>query len=393
MTLQPKFHRLAAGQPRRGAMAVFAMLLLSLFIVVAAMGIELGMFMADKAEMQRAADAAALAACWEYTAHLAREVNEPDARTMGRQLASTIINDNWVRSDSLIVDLNNDNADDGDIVFGNFNGFGDPYAEITPTDAGVANAVKVTFQKTQSRNGEVLFTLGRLLGLESSPLTVESTASISRKIRGFTSPPDSSRRVNLLPFAVKREMWDSLIAGNGDDNSQVDPDTGVVTPGSDGVLEINIYPHTTGVSGNSGTVDIGSSGNSTNDIKRQISEGVSASDLAYHGGKLELGANGELVLNGDTGISAGMKAELEGIIGDPRVIMVYSQVAGNGNNANFTIIRFVGVRVLYVNFQGSKNSSKKLIIQPSPVLSEYVIVSNGNGGTSENVFAPARIVH
>ena len=63
-----------------------------------------------------------------------------------------------------------------------------------------------------------------------------------------------------------------------------------VTSGSDGWLELNLFPNGTGAPGNRGTVDIGSPGNSTNDIERQILYGVSPSDLAFHGGKLELDA-------------------------------------------------------------------------------------------------------
>ncbi len=378
---------------RRGAIAVLAMLLLSVLIMVAAFGVELSMFMAEKAEMQRSADAAALAACWEYVAHMNRGSAEPASRDCARTVASEIAGTNLVRLQSLDADLNASNEAAGDIVFGQFDSFGNPYGEMTPQDSGVVNAVKVRLRQTRERNGEVTFTLARLLGINSKPLEVEAVASIARNVRGFRAPADNSKTVNLLPFAVKRELWDSLMAGNGDDDYSYNFDTGEVTNGSDGKREINIYPHTTGASGNSGTVDLGSSGNSNADVKRQILNGASAEDLDELGGKIELDASGQLLLNGDTGISAGMKAELNAVKGQPRVIMVYSQVTGNGNNATFTIIRFVGIRIMHVNFQGSKNNSKKLIIQPADVMAEFVIVSNQNNQTSQSVFSPARIVN
>ena len=96
-----------------------------------------------------------------------------------------------------------------------------------------------------------------------------------------------------------------------------------------------------GSPGNRGTVDIGSSNNSTNDIARQILYGISASDLAYHGGKLEFNSCGYLILNGDTGISAGVKDELAEIKGQPRCIPVFSQVNGPGNNADYKIVKCV----------------------------------------------------
>ena len=389
-----KIQPVCRTRPRKGAMAVFALMLLSLLIVVAAFAVELGMFMAEKTEMQRSADSAALAACWEYVSHLNRKETEPKSRESARDLAASVAGTNLVRLESLEADLNTSNDSAGDIVFGTFAGFGDPYADLTPISAGVANAVKIRLRQTNDQNGEVRFTLARMLGIASKPLEVDATASMSSSIRGFILPGNSSKTVSLLPFAVKESVWNSFVAGNGgQDSFSYNFANGNVTSGSDGIRELNIYPHDTGASGNSGTVDIGSSGNSTNDIKRQILDGVSAADLAHHGGKLELNSNGILLLNGDTGISAGIKSQLDSIKGDPRIIMIYSQVNGPGNNATFTIVKFVGVRVMEVNFQGSKNNSKRLMVQPANVVEDNVIISNGSEDTSDMVYSPARLVH
>lgn len=377
---------------RQGAIAVLALFVLSIFIVVAAFSVELGMFMAEKAEMQRSADSAALAACWEYTAHRNQDVEEEFARDYARLVASDMAGTNLVRLRSLTADQNTENRPEGDIVFGQYEQFGDPYGNMVDLPIGTtANAVTVRLRQTEQRNGEVTFTLGRLLGIDSKPLEVQAVAAVAKNVRGFYAPEDSGT-LNILPFAVKKPLWDSLFNGGADDNFTYDFDTGSIRSGADGVPEINIYPHSTGVSGNSGTVDIGSSGNSTNDIKRQILHGVSKSDLAHHGGKLELGPDNTLVLNGDTGISSGMKAQLQQILGEPRVIMVYSKVQGNGNNAMFTIIQFVGIRIMEINFKGSKNKSKKVIIQPTGVIAEYAIVSNENNEPSQFVYAPPVIV-
>jgi hypothetical protein len=113
-------------------------------------------------------------------------------------------------------------------------------------------------------------------------------------------------------------------------------------------------------------VDIGSSNNSTADIARQILHGVSASDMAAIGGELKLNANGVTYLNGDTGISAGVKDELGSITGQTRVIPLFSSVSGPGNNATYTIVGFAGVRVMGVKLTGSM-SSKYVMIQPAAV--------------------------
>jgi hypothetical protein len=101
-----------------------------------------------------------------------------------------------------------------------------------------------------------------------------------------------------------------------------------VATGSDGVREVNLYPQGTGSPGNRGSVDIGGSNNSTADIARQIVYGISPQDFEALGHPLTFNDDGNLFLNGDTGISAGVKDELASIIGQPRIIPIFQQVRG-----------------------------------------------------------------
>jgi hypothetical protein len=150
----------------------------------------------------------------------------------------------------------------------------------------------------------------------------------------------------------------------------------VVTSGADGTKEVNLFPQGTGSPGNRGTVDIGSSNNSTADIARQILTGISPADMAKMGGKLQFNDSGTLTLNGDTGISAGVKDELGSIIGQPRIIPLFNKVVGPGNNAQYTIVKFVGVRILDVDLAG-KMDDKRVMIQPANVRIKGGIPSTG----------------
>jgi hypothetical protein len=160
-----------------------------------------------------------------------------------------------------------------------------------------------------------------------------------------------------------------------------------VTAGSDGDREVNLYPQGTGSPGNRGTVDIGGANNSTADIARQIVHGISAADIQALGKELKFNSNGSMTLNGDTGISAGVKDELASIIGQPRIIPIFSSVSGNGNNANYTIVKWVGVRIIKVTLTGAL-SKKAVIIQPAPIISRNFVISNSDTFTSEYVYSP-----
>jgi hypothetical protein len=91
---------------------------------------------------------------------------------------------------------------------------------------------------------------------------------------------------------------------------------------------------------------------------------------------LKFDANGELDLNGDTGISAGVKDELASIKGKPRIIPIFASVTGPGNNANYTIVAFAGIRIMEVVLTG-KQSSKRVIIQPAQVNAKGGIPGSG----------------
>jgi hypothetical protein len=250
--------------------------------------------------------------------------------------------------------------------------------------------VSVQIQKTNDLNGKVPFYFAPVLGVAGREIRVNAIAAYATQIKGFKTPSgSSSSNLNLLPFALDQATWDSLFGGSGTDDYRFNTD-GTVSSGSDGVREVNLFPQGTGSPGNRGTVDIGGSNNSTADIARQIVYGISVDDIAALGKSLVLDDNGTMTLNGDTGISAGVKDELASIIGQPRCIPVFSTVSGNGNNANYTIVKWVGIRIMYVKLTGSM-SSKKVIVQPAALVARNVVAGDGTRTWSEKIYSPVML--
>jgi hypothetical protein len=211
-------------------------------------------------------------------------------------------------------------------------------------------------------------------------------------VKGFQAPADGSN-VDLLPYALDLQTWYDLVNGNGSDGYRWNADTGQVESGTDGWVEVNLFPQGTGSPGNRGTVDIGGCNNSTSDIARQILDGISPADfqaLADQGRSLVFDEAGKLSLNGDTGISAGVKDELASVKGQPRIIPIFESVSGNGNNAEYTIVKWQGIRVMGVKLTGSM-SQKHVTIQIAPVLTNGVVPSP-TAGSSEYVYSPVVLV-
>jgi Flp pilus assembly protein TadG len=376
---------------RRGSISVLAALTAVLVLLIAAYAIDLGYLTLIRTELQRTADAAALAATWELIDDDLAAPGLTDEIAAARAKAGEFAAQNTVAAAAPLIDANASNIATGDVLVGNLLNPSDPACEMTFGSTNTFNAVRVRVRKAQSMNGETPLFFARIIGLQSTGMEAEATAALLNNFGGFRAPP-SGKSLDLLPFALDEDTWDALLAGSGSDNWTWNAADKAVESGADGIREVNLYPQGTGSPGNRGTVDIGGSNNSTNDIARQIVEGVNSDDLSHFpDGELKFDENGELFLNGDTGISAGVKDELASIIGKPRIIPIFDSVCGPGNNAEYTIVRFVGIRIMDVKLTGSM-STKRVIIQPANVTVWGGIPSDGATVQSHFMYSPVWLV-
>jgi len=372
-------------QRRSGNVLALTLVMMVSFIALLAFAVDLGYLYIVNTELQRTADAAALSGAWELLERqIDQDVSPTDAVALSEAEASQYSGLNKVGGAGPALA-------DSDLQIGQIGSYTDPTLAWGYGDPSRFNAVKVRVRRASDLNQEVPFFFARALGFSSIPMQSDATAAFINSFRGFRAPSDGSN-LDVLPFALDIETWNGLLAGVGSDDWTWDLDDKVIRSGPDGVLEINLYPQGTGSPGNRGTVDIGPSNNSTSDLERQIRNGITPQDLSHvPGGKLELNDEGKMDLEGDTGISAGMKDALVDIRGKPRIIPIFSQVQNPGNNAVYTIVQFVGVRVMDVNFQGGSKTKKKVIVQPAAVLTRGGIPSTDEV-TSHHVFSPVWLV-
>lgn len=381
-----KSHR--SSKRRKGAALILALFLLSVLISMLALSIDIGYIAASKSEARRTADAAALAGCWQIYESSRLNQDETTLNLGVQSSANSIAGLNSVCNNSPLLSTS---SNDSDISIGYLASL-DGSSAIVSSSNNPYRAVRVTLRKTESFNGQVPLFFAKFFGQSGRNMTVEATAAMAWQIKGFSSPSTSgSSNLGILPFAIDETTWNDMLNGGGADSYKYDSVRSTVSSGSDGIREVNLYPQGTGSPGNRGTVDIGGANNSTADLARQIVYGISAQDFTDLGKPLVLGSSGTMTLNGDTGISAGVKDELASIIGQTRIIPVFSSVSGNGNNAMFTIVRWVGVRILAVKLTGAMNS-KYLMVQPAPVLARNVIPGDTSRTWSSTIYSPVVLV-
>ena len=342
-----------------------------------AFAVDLGYLCVVRTQLQRTADAAALAASRElyrlgddYTAVVLADVNT-QAGLFSAQNEVTGLPPALAGQD---------------VVIGYLADPTDPAAPIvTSGDPLDFNAVRVIVRRTADQNGQAPLFFARVFGLVGIDTQAEATVVIYKSFSGFQQPPDGTN-LPILPIALDEQTWNDLLAGVGPDNFSYDPETGSVTSGSDDRLEIDLYPTDTGSPGNRGTVNIGTNNNSTAHLGNQIRNGVTAADLAFHGGSLDFDAYGELQLGADPGLSAAIKADLTAIIGEPKIIPIFRALTGNGNNAVYTIVKWVGIRVVYVKLTGN---DKHVFVQPAKVVTRGGTAAVGYEDQSDYVYSPS----
>jgi Flp pilus assembly protein TadG len=362
----------AAG--RRGMVLVLAAAAFVMILAFAAFSVDIGYVALTRTQLQAGSDAAALAAAQDLPPGLTEGAWQTPTEVATDARATAVDMASRHKAGDLAATYCNGTRDVrfGQVVW-------DPLTSSWQQLWGVSpyNAVEVTLRRDQvggdgtpstSGDGPLPLFFSPVIGHTDAQLSVRSVSAVV-PASGFHVIPGSDQTAGILPMTLDEDTWNNLIDGYPDSGEQdlftYNEATGTVTSGPDGVTEVNLYPNgaASTAPGNRGTVDIGESGNSTSDIARQILYGINESDLDALGFPLNFD-NGPLELNGDTGISAAIKAQLEQIKGQPRAIPIFTGLpVGNGNNAMFTIVKFVGIRVVEVKLTGNP---KRVMIQPAP---------------------------
>lgn len=379
-----------ASSLRRGNILVLSAAAIVAILGFTAFAVDIGYISLTKAQLQSASDSSALAAAYELAPGLGM-VSQPtqsQLESTSRQAAVSVASANPAGEyNSVFVNST------ADVAFGRrtWNSATGTWQESWGTQP--YNMVRVSAVRGRGLindpDSPLPLFFAPVLGQDTANVSVNSTAALITGV-GFELSGSSSHTCPLLPIAYDEPSWNNLMAGVGNDNYSYNPSTGLVSAGSDGVKEIDLYPYGNQslTPGNRGTVDIGSCNNSTADLSRQIRYGVNASDLAHIGGSVRTDA-GYVSLNGDTGLSAGIKDDLTSIIGKPRAIPIFSAVSGPGNNAMYTIVKFVGIRIMYVKLTGG---SKTVVAQPAPVMDSSVI-PGPTTSASQYIYSTPRLVH
>ena len=359
--------RISGPYARRGASLVLVCVCSFLLLGFAALGVDVGLLYVARAELQRTADAAALAGASGLATDgaLAREDATVSAEVYARAREVAEKNDVLGTPYHLI---------ESELEYGHIadpNDFHSPFVQVSPSQA---NAIRVTLRRaTGTVDGPIPLAFAWVFGRRTANVAATATALLDERMIGFRPPPPETAPPLVIPFTMKQDLYEQQSA-SGNDQFTFEYDT--IKEVEDGIREIRLFPNKIKADGevdgggNFGTLNIGIGNEGTAAVENQIRNGITPEQLQAEVGVPEIRFKDEAGnpitydVTGNTGISSGMKDSLLARVGQIVGFFLHTNVADSGSNAVFTIVDIRFGRLMEVDFTGSVRSGKGLIIQP-----------------------------
>lgn len=391
--------KLESRQKRWGSIILLASGMMIMVFGFLAFTVDVGYIAMTKAQLEAASDAGVRAGAFELRSGLGiNKANTPsEAAAAATQAAVDVAGANRAGDVASIYTNPTRDLRFGQVVYDSASGTWVKQWGVTPY-----NMVELTLHRdqvptsdgTETGEGDPVSQSGdHPLPLFFAPVIGHEDASLNTKAvaallpgNGFRIPSGSDSTLPYLPFGLDLATWNALLQKDTDpqwnlrDNFTQNQETGAISRGADGVWEANLYPEGGTTTGNRGTVDIGSGDNSNDHIIRQILYGLNASDLVNFPDNKVVPP---IWINGDTGISAGFKEEIESIEGQMRLIPIFDEVHANGDNAMYHIVKFVGVTVVEVKLVGNP---KRLLVQPMTFFDDTVMPDTSGAPITDETY-------
>lgn len=349
----------------------FVVLMLATLLGMTALTIDVGVMVNTRADLQNAADAAAMAGVSAMATDAMMKVKQGRGGSVGEVLRLAKVRAAETSALNRSFGAGGTIVEPGDIQVGWIDVTSGTSDIVTGGPPAEWNAVKVTVRRSKGgRNGPATFFFAGILGQRSADITATATAVLEDRAAVISLDRDW-----LWPFTIDKTAHDDQML-NGDDVFAFDAPSESVSYGTDGIREVHMFPFDS-TPGNYGLLNIGADSASDAELEEQITNGVTSSDWEAETGQTELvftddaGATVTYDIPGNPGLKSALFDSMSSRIGSIVAYFLHDEVSGSGAN---TVYRIVGVRfgrVVGVSLEDSNRNG--LYIQP--------IVYTGSGLT------------
>ncbi len=381
-------------QRRRGAVAPLTALLLIPILGMMAFSIDVGYMVVTQAELQNAADAAALAGAEKLQA-LYVQYNLPQQTAAQQQQIYNTATANTGTWDSPTYTAEQ---------FADYNQAGGVHIQVPDSDVGFwyrsgssalqpasypgtfPNTITVVTRRDAKANGPLRLFFGGILGTGSINLTATSSATIyAGDVTSLQVIPGVN--AHILPVALDVNVWKTFYqTGNSPDGTQH-------LNASNGMPELHVYPCPGNAPGNFALLDVGPPANNTPAFRSWIDDGQTPNDIQYllNNHLLPVSPAADTWWKGGPGLKSTLVTNFQSVMWEPNLIPLfkpyqapapnlayqtnssYQAAQGNGQGATYDIIGFVGV---VVSRATSNGSNMDISIQPTAVIDPTAVVPN-----------------
>ncbi|MCH7813017.1 MAG: hypothetical protein IID40_03255, partial [Planctomycetes bacterium] len=371
---------------RRAAVAAFVVVTLIISFGFASLTIDVGLLYNAKADLQRTADAAALAGASAYLTDAALAQEHAQVEQIVIERAIYIASQNPTLGTPTVLETS-------DVVAG-YHDYDNPAGPLLI--GGALNAVQATARRTaDSPGGSIPLLFAAIWSKSSGNVSATARAAFDDRFAGYNVPDGGG---GLLPFAIHEAIYEDRML-NGTDNYSYD---NAIANTPDGVPEVSLFPWkwndtdgelVTGAdgaegSGNFGTLNIGLDSLGASALGDQILTGITAEQLETEIGTSQLtfvDENGDpqtYTVGGNPGLSVSISDAVEAHLGEVISFFLHSGATGQGAGATYEITGIRFARLMEVQLSGS---TKVIVFQPVAYTDSNIIVQENAPSTNGQV--------
>lgn len=362
------------NKKRRGVVAPLTGVLMVPLLGMCAFSIDAGYIILVQTDLQNAADAGALAGADrlqnQYVAYNSPGANQaavltqattnvaPSGSTPGSPMYTAEQFAYYNKAGGVNISVR-----DQDVVFG----YTDANGNYSSTYVGFPNTIDVTTRRDDIKNTPVSLFFGPVFNKSTQALTATARATIyAGDITSFKVIPGVD--AHILPVALDKNIW-YVFATTG-----LSPD-GQIYRGPNGNPQLNVYPFTTNTPGSFGLIDVGPPQNNAPAFRQWIDDGQTPNDIRYllDHNMLPVSLQDAKDWKVGPGLKSTLLTDFQAQIDKPNLIPLFRPVSplpgplyqaanGQGENATYAVVGFVGVTISEA--YGNGNANMQIFIQP-----------------------------
>jgi hypothetical protein len=365
-----------------------------------AFSIDVGYMVVTQAELQNAADAAALAGAEKLQALYVQYNLPQQSATQQQQIYNTATTNTstWASPTYTAEQFASYNkaggvyiqVPDADVTFWYKSGSFAPQPCSYP--ANFPNTITVVTRRDTKVNGALSLFFGGILGTGSVSLMATSSATIyAGDVTSLQVIPNVD--AHILPVALDVNVWKNFYqTGQSSDGN-------VYTNSTNGMPELQVYPCPGNAPGNFGLLDVGPPANNTPAFRNWIDYGETPNDIQYlrNNNLLPVSSSTDTWWKCGPGMKSTLVTNFQSVMWQSNLIPIfkpyqapspnlayqtnssYTAAQSGGQGATYDIIGFVGVTVSRADGNGG---GMNISVQPLAVVDPTAVVSNPVPATS-----------